>query len=114
MARAAYVVQVEVGWGCHWRATYWPAGVCDPDDDDDYERIKQRVRPFYRAVDALLLAAFGVDDRFPASAYQPGDADLELTFHRLWDPEKPAGYPPPGYERLDSLAAVEGGAGHAP
>jgi hypothetical protein len=103
MTRAAYVAEVEVWWGCHRRQTYWPVGVCDPDDGDDYDRIDEMVQPFYDAVDALLVAAFGVNERFPSSAYRSGDADLDITFHRLWDEQLAAGYPPPGYERIDDL-----------
>lgn len=104
---ATYVVEVQVSWGCWRRATYVPVGLCDPDDEDDVERVENMLEPFYRAVDALLLAAFGVDERFPPSAYRHGLARMELTFHRLWDQEMRAGYPPLGYSRLDALSTLE-------
>jgi hypothetical protein len=104
---AEYVAEVEVVWGCHRRGTYWLVGACDPDDEDDHERVVDMVGPFYDAVDALLFAAFGVCEHFPPSAYRHGDADLEITFHRLWEHSMAAGYPPPGYEDMDDLAEVE-------
>jgi len=100
----AYVVEAEVAWGMHRRVTYVVVGVCDPEDPDDYDRIETMVMPFYDAVDALLVARFGVCEHYPPSAYQEGDASLELTFRRLWDSDLPAGYPPPGYARVDELS----------